>query len=125
MAIKFKERSVDELIDHFWKNGYMTLSRRYGKYLPSPKNVGDFEIDAVAKYKRRIAVGVTLTAEELDDPKIYKRLNFLATYKSGYGNKKVTLFVGVPEEHMNKARVIVSYLDSTAKRNIKLIPISN
>ena len=45
-------RNIDRLVEQFWKRGYLTLSRRYGTYLPEPAKVGTFEVDIVARYKR-------------------------------------------------------------------------
>jgi hypothetical protein len=45
MAHKYEMRErVDELITHFWRNGYLTLSRKFGKYLPDPKPIGGYSV---------------------------------------------------------------------------------
>ena len=44
-----KRERVDHLIDHLWSNGYLTLSRKFGKYLPAPTLLGNYEVDAIAK----------------------------------------------------------------------------
>ena len=119
---RYQER-VDGLIDHFWKNGYLTVSRKYGKFLPEPKPIGEYEIDAVGKLKKKFALGLLLTEDDLNNPKLYNKLNFLATRHSKYSNKNVTLFVGVPNSLKNKARIIVSSLDEIAKKNIKIIGV--
>ena len=36
-----KRQSVDLLIDQFWKNGYLTISRKFGTLLPEPQRWGD------------------------------------------------------------------------------------
>lgn len=118
-----KEAKVDALIDHFWKNGYLTISRKYGKYLPTPQPMGEYEVDAVAKYKKKIAIGIILSEEELNDPKTISKLNFLVTGQRQYSNR-VKLFVGVQEALMLKARMLLTGLDDSVKRNIKLIPIN-
>ena len=123
MADTRYQTRVDDLITHFWKNGYLTVSRKYGKFLPEPKPIGEYEVDAVGKLKKKFAVGILLTAEELNNPKIYSKLNYLATRQTKYSNKQVTLFVGVPKVLLNKARVIVSGLEDSVKRNIKLIGV--
>lgn len=115
---------VDDLITHFWKNGYLTVSRKYGKFLPEPKPIGEYTIDAVGKLKKKFALGIVLTDEELNNPKIYSKLNYLATRQTKFSNRQVTLFVGVPKELMNKARVVVSGLEDSVKKNIKLIAIN-
>jgi hypothetical protein len=117
------KESVDALIEQFWQNGYLTLSRKFGTYLPAPKKVGEYEIDAVARYKQKIAIGISLTEEELNDPKIISKLSFLSSRNSDNQSNKITLFVGVPAESLSKAKIIVSGLDEKIKKNIKVVPI--
>lgn len=116
------KESVDALIEHFWQNGYLTLSRKFGTYLPAPKKVGEYEVDAVARYKQKIAIGISLTEEELNDPKIISKISFLSSRNSN-NNNKVTLFVGVPAESLSKAKIIISGLEEKIKKNIKVVPI--
>jgi hypothetical protein len=118
-----RQERVDALIEQFWRKGYLTVSRRYGKYLPEPNPVGEYNVDAVAKYRRKIAVGLVLEAEELNDPKIISKLNFLASRNSSYTNRNTTLYVGVPEDLILKAEMIVAGLDSNAQKNIKIIGV--
>jgi len=123
MADTRYQARVDDLITHFWKNGYLTVSRKYGKFLPEPKPIGEYEVDAVGKLKKKFALGIVLTEEELNNPKIYSKLNYLATRQTKFSNKQVTLFVGVPQSMLNKARVVISGLEESVKRNIKLIGV--
>lgn len=117
------KESVDALIEHFWQNGYLTLSRKYGTYLPAPKKVGDYEVDAVARYKQKIAIGISLSEEELNDPKVITKITFLASRHKDNASRRVTLFVAVPAESLSKAKIIISSLDEQLKRNIKVVPI--
>lgn len=119
------KESVDALIEHFWQNGYLTLSRKYGTYLPAPKKVGDYEVDAVAHYKQKIAIGISLTEEELNDSKIISKISFLSSRNAGQANRRVTLFIAVPAESLSKAKIIISSLDENIKKNIKVVPISS
>lgn len=119
------QRKVDDLVNHFWKNGYLTLSRKFGKYLPNPTNVGEYEVDAIGKLKKKYAIGVILSIEELDDPKIYSKLEFLATRHTKYSNKRVTLFVGVPKSLFNKVKLCMLNISSEAQKNIKVVAISD
>ena len=125
MKASIRQKNVDELVNHFWKNGYLTLSRKFGTYLPDPKNVGKYEVDAIGKLKKKYAIGVVLTAEELDDPQVYSKLEFLATRHTKYSNKRVTLFVGVPKDLLNKVRLCVSSLSDIARKNIKVVGIDD
>lgn len=117
------QHRVDQLIHHFWKNGYLTLSRRYSKYLPEPKPIGQYQIDAVGRYKKKMVLGVILREEELNDPKIISKLDFLATQHFKNSSTRVSLFVGVPAEYMNKARIIIKSLSETAQKKIKLVTL--
>ena len=125
MKASMRQSTVDELINHFWKNGYLTLSRKFGKYLPEPSNVGKYEVDAIGKLKKKYAIGLILTEEELDDPKVYSKLEFLATRHTKYSNKRVTLFVGVPKALFSKVKLCISNLSAVAKKNIKVVPIAS
>lgn len=122
--IKTQHR-VDQLIHHFWKNGFLTLSRRYGKYLPEPRPIGNYQVDAVGKYKKKMVLGIILREEELNDPKIISKLDFLASQHSKSSTKKISLFVGVPAEYLNKAKMIVKSLPESSQKNIKLIALSD
>lgn len=118
-----KRRSVDLLVEQFWKNGYFTLSRKYGTYLPEPKRMGEFDIDIIARYKKDYAIGICLTEDDLDSEALKNKLSFLATRQTKTSNKRVLLFVGIPEELIKKTKMVLDNLDSTIKKNVKLFPI--
>jgi hypothetical protein len=118
-----KQEKVDALIEQFWKKGYLTVSRKYGKYLPEPNPVGNYSVDAVAKYRRKTAVGIVLDSDELNDPKIISKLNFLAGRNTKYANRNLTLYIGVPEDLVLKAEMIVAGLDESAQKHIKIISV--
>ncbi len=119
------QMNVDSLIEHFWKHGFLTLRRKFGTYLPEPDTIGKYEVDAIGKQKSKYAIGIILTEKDLDNPKIYSKLEFLSTRETKFSRKKVTLFVGVPKALLNKAKLIVSSLSEPARKNIKLVPISS
>jgi hypothetical protein len=119
-----KRRTIDLLVEQFWKRGYLTVSRKFGTYLPEPSKVGKFEVDVIAKYKNNYAIGITLADEDINDILIVDRLNFLATRQTKYTNKKVLLFVGVPSVLFGNTKLIVDKLDLEARKNIRLFPIS-
>lgn len=121
--VKTKRERVDHLIDHLWSNGYLTLSRKYGKYLPTPTPVGSYEVDAIAKYKKKIAIGLTLSEEELNDPNLLTKLQFITHEKSRFQNNRVTLFLGVPDNLLLKAHMLVSTLDDETRRSIKIVTL--
>ena len=121
MKASIRQRNVDDLINHFWKNGYLTLSRRYGKYLPEPSKIGEYDVDAIGRLKKKYAIGVILSSEDLEDPKIYSKLEYLATRHTKFSNRKVKLFVGVPKELFNKVKLFIGNLTEEAQKNIKLV----
>lgn len=112
---------VDSIIDHFWKNGYLTISRKYGTYLPSPKPVGNFDIDALGKFKKTYVFGVALTEKDLDDPRIIERINYLSSQNTKYSNRKVKLYLGIPKQFSSRLRDIVSNLPKENSQNIRVI----
>lgn len=118
-----KRKSVDLLVEQFWRQGYLTISRKYGTYLPEPSKVGNFEIDILARYKKNYAIGITLTEPDLKDPKILEKLSYLATRQTKFTNRKVLLFVGVPNDLFKIAKEMTDFLDYTARKNIRLFPI--
>ena len=117
------QHRVDDLIKYFWKYGYLTISRKYGTYLPEPKQVGNYQIDAIGKQKKKYAIGIILLPDELDNPSIFAKLDFLATRNTKYSNRRVTLFLGIPDNLINKAKLIISELSDEARKNIKLVGI--
>jgi hypothetical protein len=124
MSDVVKRRSVDLLIDQFWKNGYLTVSRKFGTYLPEPQRMGGFEVDIIARYKKDYAIGITLNEADLEDPGLKERINFLATRQTKFTNKKVLLFVGIPLYLKKKFEHIISSFDEDTIKNIKIQPIT-
>ena len=115
-----KRQSVDLLIDQFWKNGYLTISRKFGTYLPEPEKMGGFDVDIIARYKKDYAIGITLNEEDLDNPELKNKIQFLATRQTKFTNKKVLLFVGIPNDLRKKIEFIISTLDENVRKNIKI-----
>ncbi|MEG8948123.1 hypothetical protein [Rosettibacter firmus] len=132
MKLEKEKIRVERLVDHLLSRGYMTLSRKYSKYLPKPPSINGWDIDVVAsitepvyfksKYRKKIAIGITLSDKDLDDPQLLSRLNKLANLKTK-SNSKVTLFVGVPANKILQADMIINLLDDEVKNKIKLVPI--
>ncbi|MFH0735797.1 MAG: hypothetical protein V1773_14850 [bacterium] len=124
MARKYSTRErVDELINHFWRNGYLTLSRKYGKYLPEPKPIGEYSVDAVGKYKKKYVIGLILSEEDFEDNRIVSKLNYLATRQNTRYDIKVTLYIGVPQDRVYEASLLIEKTNSEAKKNIKIVPL--
>jgi len=120
-----KRTTVDLLVEQFWRHGYLTVSRKFGTYLPEPSKVGQFDVDIIAKHNNNYAIGITLTQEELNDPQLNKRLNFLATRQTKYTNKRVLLFIGVHISCYKNAKVLIDGLDPEVRKNIRLFQIND
>jgi len=115
---------VDSLIQHFWKNGFLTLSRKHSKYLPNPSKIGEFEVDAIGKQDKKFILGLTLTQEDINNPKILRKIKFLANQRNKYSLKLVTLFLGVHESLIPQAKKIISKLEETTQKQIKIVSTS-
>lgn len=120
-----RRRDVDLLIEEFWKKGYLTLSRKFGTYLPEPSNIGGFEVDVIARQKDNFAIGITLSDQDFKDPSFIKnKLSYLAQRQTRGSNKKVQLFVGVSLLNLKYAKSLLDELDPETKKNIKLFQIT-
>jgi hypothetical protein len=118
-----KRKNVDLLVDQLWKYGYLTLKRKYGTYLSAPEKVGGFDIDIVSRQKKDYAIGVSLSVEEINNPKLLEKISFLATRHTKFTNNNVTLFLGVPSSHLKKVKELVEVLGDDIKKNIKFVSI--
>lgn len=116
-------KKVDLLINQFWKKGYLTVSRRYGTYLPEPGMVGRFNVDIVARLKNDYAIGINLSSKEFLNSDLADKLVYLATRKTKYTNKRVKLFVGVPTDNFEQAKQLVDTLEDEVRKNISLFQI--
>ena len=116
-------KHIDLLQDKFWKRGYMTVYRRYGTYLPEPDKVGMFDVDIVARYKHDYAIGINLSQTDFTDKKLATKLNYLATRRTKFTNRKVKLFVGVPNKYFKHAKLLLTQLEPEIQKNIKLFQL--
>ena len=118
-----KRKRVDLLVDQLWKYGYLTLKRKFGTYLPEPEKVGEFDIDIVSRQKKDYAIGVTLSVDEMNNPKLLEKISFLATRHTKFTNNNVTLFLGIPSNHLKKVKQLIEVLGDDIKKNIKFVSI--
>ncbi|MGK9477878.1 hypothetical protein ACSSV9_13800 [Melioribacter sp. OK-6-Me] len=114
---------VELLVDQIRSQGYMMISRKYGKYLPPPSPIDHLEIDAVARYKKKIAIGITLTDEELDSKSLESRISTLLRGKRSAA--QITLFIGVPKLSLPKAKIAFSALPEEIRKRIRVVPLSD
>ncbi len=116
-------KNVDQLVEQFWKKGYLTVSRKFGTYLPEPSKVGAFDVDIIARYKKDYAIGITLAVQDLQNINLSEKLTYLATRHTKYTNKKVKLFVGIPAICFKQAKILIKRLGPDVQKNIKLFQI--
>ncbi len=120
-----RRKNVDLLVEEFWRKGYLTLSRKFGTYLPEPTSVGGFEVDIVARQKNKFAIGLTLNDEDLkNQAALLNKIKYLATRQTRHGNVPVMLFIGVKDENFKTLKLLVDQLEEDVRKNIKLILIT-
>lgn len=120
-----QEQKVDQLIRTFWKNGYLTLSRKYGTYLPEPSPIGNYEVDVVGKKVKKYAIGITLNENDLNDPNIRRKIEFLASRQTRNTNNRVMLFVGVENNLIKRTRGLIKLIPEEIRKFIKVVPHSH
>jgi len=123
MAARLKREKVDLLIDHLWQQGYLTLSRKFGKYLPAPPTISGYEVDAISKYKKKLAIGVTISGEELNEIKFLTKIESILNYQLQNPVNRVTLFIGVPCNLVVKATMLISTMQQEIQKHIKIIAL--
>ena len=119
-----KRKTVDLLVEQFWKQGYMTVSRRFGTYLPEPSKVGNFMVDIIARQKKNYAIGITITDEDFNDSGLIEKIIYLATRQTKFTGKSVLLYIGVHSRYYKNAKVLIEKIDPQIQRNIRVIQIS-
>lgn len=118
-----RKNNIDLLITEFWKNGYSTLSRKFGKYLPEPPKIGDYEIDILAKRGKDFAIGLSMDSSDLTDLKILEKIRFLASRRMKYSRKPVTLILGIPIKVYKQIRELIDSLELDVRKNIKPVAL--
>lgn len=121
---EIKSKQIDLLVEEFWRLGYLTISRKLGTYLSEPQKVGKYSVDVIARYNKNPAIGLTLDDEDVNRTDLMEMINFLATRKTRYTNKRVMLFLGVVPDHYQKIRILLSSLEDNVRKNIKLFNLN-
>jgi hypothetical protein len=119
-----RRKNIDLFIEQFWKNGYLTVSRKFGRYLPSPENIGSFEVDIIARHKKDYAIGIFISEDDLKDSKLLEKITFLSKRQTKFSNKPVQLFIGVPSGIYKTLKALVENIDGDIRKNIRLFRIS-
>ena len=118
-----RRKEIDLLVEHFWKKGYLTLSRKFGTYLPEPSDIGGFQVDIIARQKNNYAIGITLNSDDLNDNTLLNRIIYLATRQTRNTSKKVSLFVGVNKADYSIVKSYLNQIDEDIRKNIRLFII--
>ena len=121
---EIKRKHIDLLVEDFLRLGYLTVSRKYGIYLPEPQKVGKFSIDVIARYNKNFAIGLTLNDEDVNRSDLMDMINFLASRKTKFTNKRVMLFLGVVPNHYQRIKILLSSLGDSVRENIKLFNLN-
>lgn len=111
------KEAVDALVEHFWYNGYICLSRKYGTYLPAPRPVDRFEVDAVGKYKQKTVLGI-VQMEEKPDIEAIKTKVLHILHK--YAQMQVTFYIGASPQSYTPIFTFVNALDKDIRKRIKV-----
>ncbi len=91
---------ADKLYFKLRTAGYSTIGRRYGTYLPDPPDIGDFQIDILAKQKKEFAIGIVVDdLSGVDVNFIKQKIRFLAERKSTYSGNPVKLYIALTRKN--------------------------
>jgi hypothetical protein len=116
-----KNRLIDLISKHFWKNGYTLLGRKASRYLPDPPKIGIYEVDAIGRNKKEYLIGLCLDERELSDLNILEKIRFLSSRRTRFSQRSVVLLLGVPERIYRCIKDLVDSLEEINKKNIQII----
>jgi len=119
-----ERKAIDLLVNEFWRLGFFTVSRRLGTYLPEPENIGKFKVDVIGRQKEKYAIGITLNKEDIYNPDLIEKINYLASRKTRFSDKPIMLLVGVPDIYFKQVKELLSNVDEKVRRNVKLTRIA-
>lgn len=118
------KNDIDALIEQFWKRGFMTISRKFGTYLPEPSFVGGYDVDVIARYKNLYAIGIVLKENDFANLNhIKEKIICLSSKHTKFSNKPVNLYIGVSPLNFFKTKQIVSELPENLRKNIYVIQL--
>lgn len=118
-----ERKTIDLLVNEFWRLGFFTVSRRLGTYLPEPENIGKFRVDVIGRQKEKYAIGIILNKEDIYNPDLLEKINYLASRKTRLTSKSITLFIGVPVIYFKHVKELLLNIDETVRKNIRLVRI--
>jgi len=118
-----ERKTIDRLVNEFWRLGFFTISRRLGTYLPEPENVGKFQVDVIGRQNEKYAIGIVLTKEQIYKSDLLEKISYLGSRKSRASGKSITLFIGVTDYYFKRVKELLLNIDEIIRRNIKLVRI--
>lgn len=118
-----ERKTIDLLVNEFWRLGFFTISRRLGTYLPEPEDVGKFKVDVIGRQKEKYAIGIYLSKEDIFNSGLIEKINYLASRKTRSSDKPIMLLIGVTDIYFKQVKELLLNVDETFKRNIKLTRI--
>ncbi len=118
----FDKRDItDKLYFKLRSSGYSTIGRRFGTYLPDPPDIGEFQIDILAKQKKEFAIGIVLDdLAGIDVNFIKQKIRFLAERKSTYSGNPVKLYIALTRKNYFFIKHLLDSDLSDISRNIEL-----
>ncbi|MBU0558659.1 MAG: hypothetical protein KJ799_04185 [Bacteroidetes bacterium] len=121
MAIISHQERVDKIISQFWQDGYLTLSRKFGTYLPNPDPINSFEVDAVGKFKKKVAIGIVVKDEDFQDNRLIEKIKYLTAANSNQPKRSRTLILSVSRERLTDLGILIASLPLENQKQIKII----
>lgn len=118
-----ERKAIDLLVNEFWRLGFFTVSRRLGTYLPEPEDVGKFKVDVIGRQKEKYAIGINLNKEDIFNPNLIEKVNYLASRKTRSSDKPIMLLIGVPDIYFKRVKELLLNVEERVRRNIKLTRI--
>lgn len=120
--INFDKRDItDKQYFKFRASGYSTIGRRFGTYLPDPPDIGEFQIDILAKQKKEFAIGIVLDdLAGVDVNFIKQKIRFLAERKSTYSGNPVKLYIALTRKNYFFIKHLIDSDLSDISLNIEL-----
>ncbi|MDZ7624994.1 MAG: hypothetical protein U5J96_11220 [Ignavibacteriaceae bacterium] len=118
-----ERKAIDLLVNEFWRLGFFTVSRRLGTYLPEPEDIGKFKVDVIGRQKEKYAIGINLNKEDIFNPDLIEKINYLASRKTRLSDKPILLLIGVPNIYFKQVKELLLNVDEKFRRNIKLTRI--
>jgi hypothetical protein len=118
-----ERKAIDLLVNEFWRLGFFTVSRRFGTYLPEPEDIGKFKVDVIGRQKEKYAIGINLNKEDIFNPDLIEKINYLASRKTRLSDKPILLLIGTPDIYFKQVKELLLNVDEKFRRNIKLTRI--